>query len=469
MNITLTLRSTARSLILCFLGLAATVFPGIGSAQEPGDPAAAAYRGAYKKILDEDWPTAIDAFGDILTRYPASSWTDDAHFWRCFAHQQSGQAAAETFRCFEELTHQRPDSEWVDDAKRHLVSLAQRLAKEGQPEYRERVRSFGQNEDHEELLAVLVALGDIGDERSLDVVFDRLDNTEDEHLRSQIVEVLSDFDSPRATEKLVQVITADPSVEVRQRAIQSLEEIPGKTFTLLREIAMDKGQPITLRRSAVERLAESEGPDLVPFFAALARDSSSPELAEGAIFSLGEISSDQAFRELTTLFSKADSRRIRLAVLAAIAERKDPRAMEFLRQTALDSSDSELALEAVALLGEIETPEALAHLLQFANTATDWRLRAVAIHAIGELETEAAVEALAAIGKKAGEDPRLRQAVAEALAETELDSAVPPLLTLARSDPDPQVRRAAAEALGEHGSAAARDALIQLLESKKGN
>ncbi len=451
-------------LLFCFLALAA---PGLS--QSSGDPAAAAYRAAYKQVLDESWTHAVTAFDELLARHSDSRWADDAHFWRCYSLQQVGSSNAESFECFEALTRERPDSEWVDDARRHLVSLAQQLRREGHPEYHERVRGFGQTEDHEQLLAVLVALGDIGDERSLEVVLGRLRGTDDERLRARIVEVLGHFESPKATAALTEIIRQDPSLEVRARAIEAFEDEGPEIRALLRELAQDEEQPETLRTAAVARLADTESPDLVPFFVSLAMSGSSPEITATAVFALGEIRDDRAFEALRRLYEKASDPHTRHAVLAAVTEREDPRALELLRQAALDDSDPELALQAVSMLGEFETPRALEYLRQFATDSKNWRARLVALHAMGEHETPAAAEALATFARNTQLETRLRLAAIEALAETENDAAVPVLFDLAKGDPRPEVRRLAAEALGEHGTAAARDALIRLLETNSGS
>ena len=63
------------------LFLAAALFAPALAAAEDGD-SAQAYRRGYDLILDEDWAVAVAAFDDLVAKYPASDWVDDASFWR---------------------------------------------------------------------------------------------------------------------------------------------------------------------------------------------------------------------------------------------------------------------------------------------------------------------------------------------------------------------------------------------------
>jgi HEAT repeat protein len=457
-----------RALLLALLLLLLLLLPTAAFARDDAD----AYRGGYQHVLDEDWPGASTAFRDLVAKYPKSDWTDDATFWLCYAEEHSGKTAEASFECYQSFTAKYPKSEWTDDAERNLVRLAGGLAQQGKPEYRDRIRGLEQHPDDEKLLPVLMALAEIGDERSLDVIFERIERTPDEQLRAAIVRVLDEAEGPaadKALRKLADLVAKDPSLRVRVAALSTLSEYDDhpETERLLREVAMDAKQPLELRVVALDRLEDFESPDLVGFLEGLAVAADDPQLAGAAIHALGEIESDASTAALRKIFAGAKTKELRGMALHAIAESEDAAAVEFLGKVAREDADPEIARFAVSQLGDFETAEALTALQQIAGSQADWRLRATAIAAIGEQESEAAVAALAAIARK-GDDPRLRRAAAHALAETELDSAIQVLAGLAVSDPDPDVRRDAAHALGEIGSPAARDALIELLHKSQG-
>ena len=112
-------------------------------------------------------------------------------------------------------------------------------------------------EDADRLLAILVALGEIGDERSVDIIFQRLDTTDDEHLRARIVEVLEDVESPRAVDKLETLAKSDPSPRVRIAALEALDDRgDSDPLPLLREVVADPGQPLRVRIEALDEIGD---------------------------------------------------------------------------------------------------------------------------------------------------------------------------------------------------------------------
>ncbi len=226
--------------------------------------AAQDYRRGYNLVLDEDWQGAIVAFDALIEQHPASDWVDDAAFWRCYARQQLGEQSAELFDCYQRLLERYPDSDWEDDARRAMVRLAKKLDREGRPEYREKVRDFGQDADADRLLAILVALGEIGDERSVGVILERLESTPDEQLRARIVEALDDVESDLALDKLQELLAKDPSEQVRLAALETLADSDYfDSAPLLLSIVKDRARPVRMRLEALDNLGDDEPPGLL--------------------------------------------------------------------------------------------------------------------------------------------------------------------------------------------------------------
>lgn len=336
-------------------------------AAEADDPAAAHYRQGYNLVLDEDWQAAVAAFDDLLARHSASEWADDAAFWRCYALQRLGRPAAEVFDCYDKILARHPDSEWTDDVRRAMVRLARQLDREGRPEYRDKVRDFGAGEDADRLLAILVALGEIGDERSVDVIFQRLDSTADEHLRARIVEVLDDVASPRVAAKLEELARRDPSPRVRIAAIEVLGDHNAiDPLPLLREILADESQPQRVRREALDAIADRRPPDLIPLLEKLALGADNA-LALEAIDEIGDLEGEAVLTTLTALLARAPDLRRRLEIVDSIADLEGPGAVAALAETARRDPDPRVRRAAAEELGDINTPaarEALIQLLQ---------------------------------------------------------------------------------------------------------
>lgn len=323
---------------------------------------AKAYRQGYNLILDEDWAGATAAFSQLLERHPDSDWADDAAFWRCYARQQLEHPAAEVFACYDGMLERYPDSEWEDDARRAMVRLAQQLDRQGRPEYRQKVSDFGQSEDGDRLLAILVALGEIGDERSVSILLERLDGTRDEHLRASIVEVLEDVDSPRVLAKLKSLLASDPSERVRLAALETLADHDSfDSVELMKSIALDPKQPIRLRVEALEAYGDDRPAGVVTLLEELALGENG-ELAMEAIDEIGDLENAEALEILTRLLDRIP--------------------------------DFERRREIVDALGDFELEGAVAVLLEIARGDPDPRIRREATESLGDVETESARDAL---------------------------------------------------------------------------
>lgn len=350
------------SKLLAFAAALLVLGPAVAAADD-GD-SAQAYRRGYDLVLDEDWAGAVAAFDDLVAKYPESDWVDDATFWSCYARQQTGEAPAEVFGCYEKLLARYPKSEWSDDARRAMVRLAKQIDR---PEYREKVRDFGQDEDADRLLAVLVALGEIGDERSVDVILKRLDTVDDEHLRVRILDVLEDVDSPRVIQKLEETIRTDPSSRVRIAALEALSDRESvDAVAILQTVVKDSSQPPQVRREALDELTDHDPPGLEQFLKEVALGADDA-LAREAIDELGDVENEQAVRVLAEILKQTPDARRRFEILDTLEDIELDAAVDALLEVARKDPDPRMRRAATESLGDMDTPaarEALIRLLE---------------------------------------------------------------------------------------------------------
>ncbi len=270
----------------------------------------------------------------------------------------------EVFACYENLLARHPKSEWSDDARRAMVRLAKQVDR---PEYREKVRDFGQDENADRLLAVLVALGEIGDERSVDVILERLETTEDERLRVRIVDVLEDVDSPRVLEKLEETVRGDASTRVRIAALDALSDSGSvDAVAFLQEVVQDQSQPPPVRHEALDELTDHDPPGLVQFLKEVALGSDDG-LAMEAIDELGDVENLEAVRVLAEILKQTPDARRRYEILGTLEDIELDAAVETLLEVARKDPDPRIRRAATEALGDMETPaarEALIRLLE---------------------------------------------------------------------------------------------------------
>ncbi|MEM6796763.1 MAG: HEAT repeat domain-containing protein, partial [Acidobacteriota bacterium] len=329
--------------------------------------ASKAYRAGYNLVLDENWRGAVDAFDDLVRSAPRSEWADDASFWRCYAREQLGQDDAEVFGCFEQLLELYDDSEWLDDALSTMVRLAKRLELQGQPEFRKRMGDF-EDEVDDSLLSILIALGEIGDERSVEVILEHLDKTRDEQTRARIVETLEEAESRKAIDKLLALLADDPSERVRLAALETLAN--HDTFDAgaeLRRLVTDSSQPTFLRLAA--------------------------------LVGLGPTAADAGTLELLRTPALGADDELALAAIDALGDTDSERAVEILTGILGQSPVTERRYEAVDALEDLHFSSAVEALLNVAREDPDPRLRRLALEALGEMETEESRDALISLLK----------------------------------------------------------------------
>ncbi|MEM6937992.1 MAG: HEAT repeat domain-containing protein [Pseudomonadota bacterium] len=362
------IRTIVKVVSLCSGLMAAS---GAARAQSNADGAAQAYQQGYNQVLDRNWSAALATFGALVEQYPGSDWADDAEFWRCYARDELGEAPSEVFGCYDNHLASYRRSEWSDDAKRAMVRLARQLDGQGQKEYSDRVRRFGRSDDDNRMLQVLAELGEIGDERSLEVIIQHLDATTDEQLRARITDVLEDIDLPAASEKLRNLVFNDPSIKVQRTALHALTHHESASVTpTLMSVLDDQGRDPELRSDALEYLVELEPAGLIDLLTEAIRGTDD-RLAMTAIDELSDREDRQALNVLVALLGEVPHQRRRLSIVDEMEDFEMPEAATALLKVAQSDPDPRVRRAATESLGDMETPaarEALIELLQGMGT-----------------------------------------------------------------------------------------------------
>ncbi|MEJ2629278.1 MAG: hypothetical protein P8078_12065, partial [bacterium] len=143
------------------------------------------YKKGYDLILNEKWTEAVDYFNNFIKTNPRSMYIDDASFWLCYAKEKTGQPLQDSFDCYKNFSERFKDSEWADDAQRHLIRIGHILVKQGNKEYEPIIKSYEKNTDEEISLAALYALQNIGDEKAVDTTIDIYDRTKSEKIKEK--------------------------------------------------------------------------------------------------------------------------------------------------------------------------------------------------------------------------------------------------------------------------------------------
>ena len=199
--------------------------------------------------------------------------------------------------------------------------------------------------------------------------------------------------APALLLKLLDMVTSDPSMDVRSAAAEDLAR-----FSLLGELD-DLDAELTARLRT--RLQE------------VARDESQPSrVRASALAALGYFSDMVVAEELAAGFSNPD---LRLGAVRAMGRSADPRWTDRLMPV-LGSEDPQLRQEAARALGEIEDERAVTPLIEIVDDPVR-EVRLAVIEALGHIGGEDAREALLYLAE-APED-EIREAAEHALEEIE--------------------------------------------------
>ncbi len=416
----------AKAYVLLLLSLA------IGPTAQAQDGPGEAYQQAYGYVLDEDWQAALSALRAVNRNYPESPWEDDAAFWICHVQEQQGATDENTFACYRDFVETHGDSKWADDARTNLVRLAQQLAQNGKPEYREVVRNFQQHDDEEVRLAALDALWQMGDESALGSVMTFYGRTDSPTFKKKIVYVLSQFDVPEARAHLEAIARDDDEVEVRKDAIFWLgQEGDAEVAATLEDIA---------------------------------RNDSSVEIQKQVVFALAQLADEIGISQLIRIARTHPSEEVRHDAIFWIGQEGGPEAIDALQAIGQESGEVETVKKVVFSLAQIGG-EGLDVLADYAEHHPEREVRKDAIFWLGQEGDASVLPMLERIMAEA-DDVEIQKQIVFTYSQLDDDLGVPRLIELARSHPNSQVRKDAVFWLGQSDDARARDALLDIVQGQ---
>ena len=103
-----------------------------------------------------------------------------------------------------------------------MIRLSTQLAAEGKQRYSTIIRDMQKSDEDDIVLSALFALQRMGDEEALPALIEIFDDIRNPLVRNRIVFMLGNFDSPEATEKLMEIARDDTSASIRGNAVLAL-------------------------------------------------------------------------------------------------------------------------------------------------------------------------------------------------------------------------------------------------------
>lgn len=272
---------------------------------------------------------------------------------------------------------------------------------------------------------------------------------EPESIRREAIDAIADIRDPRAIGVLARVARTDRSIRVSQEAIESLEDVRFPGATDTLIAFANSMTDPGLRRTAIETLGNRDEPRVVAFMRKLANDGSDDRSQRDAIEALANMH-EQGFTALSELALNGRDARIRgIAVEELPDADKSASALRLLVQIVQNDPDETVRRKAIDALGEARDKAGLEALRSIATGKQSDRLRREAMEAYVENADSRSV--ISFLKAIIANDPSmsLRYAAIEALAGLDNDVGKAAVRELARTSADPNVRRRAISILDE--------------------
>jgi HEAT repeat protein len=388
------------------------------------DPADSLYREARERLNRGDHRRAAELFGQIVSRYPNSTYAADALYWRAFALYRSGSEPElrEALRALASQRSRYPKATTTADASALEVRIQGELARQGDAASAEEVSkraaqrtTCADGDDEGDVrTAALNALMQMDNERALPIIR-RLLERRDEcsvPLRRKAVFLLSQKPTAETESLMLAVIQRDPSQHVREEAVFWMGQVRSeRAAAALEDIAL-RSPDERLREKAVFALGEQNLERGQAVVRRIAESDDAPRrVREQAIFRLGQQRSTENAQFLRALFTRLGrtdgTESVRKHVLFSLSQMKGAGNDRWLLGIAADASQSvEMRKHALWTAGQAGV--AASEFIPMYDRASERPIREHLIWVLSQSNDRAAADKLIDIARR-DRDPEMRK------------------------------------------------------------
>ena len=302
--------------------------------QKSGDRIEDAYNSGKKAMYDTppNWQQALDSFSQVVKAGRAH--VDEALYWQAYSQNKLGQPR-EALASIGQFKHDYPRSQWSNDVAALEIEINKEL---GRP-----VKPDDQPDCELKLLAVNSLLNNDPD-RAVPILEKLLNNGSnsgqcDGKILEKALFVLSQGDSQRASDLMLQIATGKVHPELQMKAIHYLG-IGGHRDVLVKVYTGTSN--VEAKKAVLHSLGISGGCNEL---LTLSRDEKDPALVREAIHSMGMAGCRDQVREL---YGKATTPEAKRDILHSTVASGDT---ELQERVARGDSDPKVRAEAVKDLG----------------------------------------------------------------------------------------------------------------------
>jgi HEAT repeat protein len=309
--------------------------------QSDNDSAMRAFTQGRSYVDAQQWEQAAVAFDRFVTQYPQDRNADAALYWLAYARNRQGnpQAAEAPLA---RLLQSHPNSRWADDAKALRVEV---LAKLGKP-----VTAIDERDATVELKIIALRTLCENDRAGCAArVADVLRANNPAPLKEAAIILLGRYGGTEAVPALIQLSRTEADEKLKMRAISALGSTNDeRALDVLRDLAMGSAYADeSPADSAIHALANHDNARAVTILGEVASRGQNLKARTHALELMARRRGDNVVDELLRLYDAVPEVTVKKYVLAALGNRKDPRAVAKLAEVARSASDVQLRAQAI--------------------------------------------------------------------------------------------------------------------------
>jgi HEAT repeat protein len=437
----------------------------IYDAAHPQDPADSLYRAARERLNRNAYREAARMFQQLYDSYPRSSYAAQSVYYQAFSLYRMGGTS---------------DLRAARAALRYMES-----------EYSD---AEGAYREAQQLLArVQAELAQRGDEEAARDVSRRARELDEERAYAE-----------RRQRELDEENSCSSEDELRMAALNGLINMdPESAKPILRRVLERTDDCAEIRMHALMVLSQHASEEELPTMLHVAQNDPSRDVRAQAVMWMMNIPGDAAIGALQEILLESDDQEIQQAAMMALAQHRDERAQQALRDYALrDDVEPELRAQAIMWVGHHGTPESKAFLREVYESTEDREIKEGIFMTLatqyGHEDSETAQWMIgialdenedreirqqamfwaAQAGVPAAqlaelydtvEDREMKEAILFSLIQSDDEGTVDVLLRIAREEEDPELRANVVFWLSQKDDERVKEFLIELIEGGGGS
>jgi tetratricopeptide (TPR) repeat protein len=297
------------------------------------DPAVSLYRDARAQLNDNNYERAAELFERIIERYPRSTYTPDAYYWRGFALYKNDDLK-DALSVLKQQQSKYPNASTASETKKLITRINGVLASQGDSKAGEDIskqvtkaaQGCPRGDDDDDIrIAALNSFLNMNSEQAIPLlkqILARRDACSVE-LRRKAVFLVSQKRGAEVEDILLGAARNDPDKEVRAQAVFWLSQVPSERAVGYLEDILKSSNDNDIREKALFALSQHRSERAGQLLRSYAENTSAPaDLREKAIFWLGQRRAGENTEFLKALYGKERNQDLREKIIFSLSQQR---------------------------------------------------------------------------------------------------------------------------------------------------